>query len=73
MLTQLKRLRGWIRLHVWSVCPACNSDAPKLYDCRVCNGLTSHDASIRWPWSKRIRASIWESYEYIMAHRPQDL
>lgn len=32
----MKRIKGWIRLWVWSVCPECNHDAPKLYDCNVC-------------------------------------
>ena len=31
-----KRVRGWIRLWVWSVCPECNHDAPELYDCQIC-------------------------------------
>jgi len=32
----LKKIRGWIRLWVWGVCPECNHDAPKLYDCEIC-------------------------------------
>jgi hypothetical protein len=37
-LTQwLKLVRGWIRFR-FGFCPACNSDAPGLYDCPVCGG-----------------------------------
>lgn len=31
----LKILRGQFRM-LFGLCPACNSDAPKLYDCPVC-------------------------------------
>ena len=27
---------GWLRLHPFGFCPACNSDAPEKYDCTVC-------------------------------------
>jgi hypothetical protein len=30
-----KIIIGRLRLF-WGFCPECNSDAPKLYDCRVC-------------------------------------
>lgn len=29
-------IRGWVRLWIWSVCPSCNHNAPKLYDCNIC-------------------------------------
>jgi len=32
----MKLINGWIRLWVWGVCPECNSDAPKLYTCPIC-------------------------------------
>lgn len=34
--TKLRRLVGRYRLF-WGFCPECNSDAPKLYDCRICD------------------------------------
>lgn len=33
----MKMLNGWFRLWVWGVCSECNHDAPKLYDCEICN------------------------------------
>lgn len=32
----IKLFNGWIRLFIWGVCPKCNHDAPKLYDCNIC-------------------------------------
>ena len=32
----LKLINGWFRLFIWGVCPECNHDAPKLYDCNIC-------------------------------------
>jgi len=32
----MKKIRGRIRLWIWGLCPKCNSDAPELYDCPVC-------------------------------------
>lgn len=32
-----KKINGWVRLYIWGVCPECNHDAPKLYDCKICN------------------------------------
>ena len=32
----LKIINGWFRLNLWGVCPECNHDAPKLYDCPIC-------------------------------------
>lgn len=31
----------FIRCFLWGFCPECNSDAPKLYDCKVCHYYTS--------------------------------
>lgn len=42
--------RGRLRLN-FGFCPQCNSDAPKLYDCPVCN------------WNKRQKALWWFDYK----------
>ncbi len=36
MINLLLKLRMYWRL-MFNVCPACNSDAPKKYDCKICN------------------------------------
>jgi hypothetical protein len=40
MVSFLRRLRGRWRLW-WGLCPACNSDAPELYSCPVCEYYSS--------------------------------
>jgi len=45
-------IRGRWRIW-WGFCPACNSDAPQLYDCTVC-----HYYSGGYPPS-RMRRAIW--------------
>ncbi len=35
------RIRGRFRLF-WGFCPECNSDAPKLYECPVCDWNRTH-------------------------------
>ena len=32
----IRLIRGWIRLFVFRVCPACNSKAPSVYHCGIC-------------------------------------
>jgi len=51
----LKKLRGRWRLW-WGFCPHCNSDAPELYDCPVCEYYRgayppSPETKQRW-WSR---------------------
>ncbi len=42
---------------LWGNCPACNSDAPKIYDCNICdfkknyNGRTKSDDRQYW-WNR---------------------
>jgi hypothetical protein len=38
--TLLQRLQGRTRI-AFGFCPACNSDAPEVYDCKVCEGWQS--------------------------------
>jgi hypothetical protein len=33
----MRKLIAFMRIWVWGFCPYCNSDAPDLYDCPVCN------------------------------------
>ena len=35
-MSTLRKLRGWFRLRS-GFCPACNSDSPEFWDCRVCD------------------------------------
>ena len=57
-----KKLRGRWRL-LFGFCPACNSDAPELYDCTVCqwyrtseNGMPKK--STKWAWWQRYKALL---------------
>lgn len=49
------RLRGKWRMH-FGFCPACNSDAPGVDRCEVCNGYTGH--SSEFP-PNAARKSVW--------------
>ncbi len=42
----------------WGLCPLCNSDAPELYDCPVCE-FNKVDRSV---WLPRYRAAIDGNY-----------
>ena len=42
-----KRLRANMRLRS-GFCPACNSDAPEMYDCKVCEAWNHHNRPT-WP------------------------
>jgi hypothetical protein len=48
-MTQEKTPSFWLRLYgrwrlLFGFCPACNSDAPKLYECRVCGWYRSAES-----------------------------
>jgi len=55
MKNKLKQLIGWIRLKVWGFCPKCNSDAPKLYDCEVCNWENQYEGYKFVWWNRFIK------------------
>lgn len=51
---RLLLLRGRWR-YLFGFCPACNSDAPGIYDCQVCGGWrTPGDGHVRQRISKRL-------------------
>jgi hypothetical protein len=52
-----KLLRGRFRLF-WKLCPGCNSDAPKVDDCKVCGG----DRQAFYKWSKVVKCDWWGRY-----------
>ena len=58
-----KRLRGRWRLW-WGLCPLCNSDAPALYHCPVCQyyqGPRPIPADLKILW--------WAKYEYVESEK----
>lgn len=55
----LWKLIGWWRLW-WHFCPACNSDAPEVDKCQVCEGYrTSRDG---YPPSVETKARWWRRF-----------
>jgi len=54
----LKKLIGRWRL-LFGFCPACNSDAPELYDCRVCNWYITSEMGMPTTETKKI---WWEIF-----------
>lgn len=36
MIKRIKNIHSWCRIWIWGFCPKCNSDAPDLYECPVC-------------------------------------
>ena len=57
----LKRINGWFRLWVWGVCPECNHDAPKLYDCEICN-YYKELPRYRSEQTKQVKTKVWNSF-----------
>lgn len=53
MFKLIKKVRAWVRIHIWGFCPECNSDAPYLYDCEICGYDTGS------PFSKKRRRELW--------------
>jgi hypothetical protein len=55
--------RGTWRV-LWYLCPHCNSDAPAIYECIICNGYRSSYSGLprkdRWMWLKRYKNLIRE-------------
>lgn len=58
----IKKINGWFRLFVWGVCPECNHDAPKLYNCPVCNYYGSLPR-YRSEQTKKQRKIVWEKFK----------
>lgn len=42
----------------WNYCPECNSNAPKLHHCDVCNA----DTKSLFNWSKEVEARWWNKF-----------
>jgi hypothetical protein len=58
-----------IGLFVFGFCPECNSDAPELDTCPVCNGY-------RWsrhggPPSRELRKAWWQAYKELHATKEE--
>lgn len=60
---KLKLFNGWYRTRL-GLCPVCNSDAPELYDCPLCEGR--HQArGDKFPPSIEVKNYWWDEYRYI--------
>jgi hypothetical protein len=59
----IKGLCGKWRLML-GFCPYCNSDAPVLYDCPVCEFYTGS-----YPPAKNIKQTWWERYKETLSER----
>lgn len=53
----IRRFSAWKRVKICGFCPACNSDAPKLYDCKVCNYDTTS------PFNRAKRKEYWNNWK----------
>lgn len=54
----LRIINGGIRLF-FGFCPKCNSDAPELYDCKVCNW---YQTSFSGMPDKETKAIWWDRF-----------
>ncbi|HZH64774.1 MAG TPA: hypothetical protein VEY10_07750 [Flavisolibacter sp.] len=52
-----QRMIGKWRLYL-NYCPECNSCAPKLHHCEVCNA----DTKSHYNWSKEVEQTWWKRY-----------
>lgn len=48
---------AWWRCRIWGFCPECNSDAPKLWDCKICNWDTNS------PFNIKKRKKYWKKFK----------
>ena len=51
------RLRGWWRIF-WGTCPLCNSDAPCVDTCALCEGFRGYPAGVLIVGFTRTRTSV---------------
>jgi predicted amidophosphoribosyltransferase len=58
LFSVIKRYRAFVRCRIYGFCPACNSDAPKLYDCKVCKYDTTS------PFNRTKRKQYWNDWKY---------
>ena len=54
----LKYISGW-HSYIWGYCPECNSDAPELYDCSVCEWDTMS------PFRRVKKKKYWNKFKEI--------
>jgi hypothetical protein len=57
MSSPLQRIIGKWRLYL-NYCPECNSCAPKIHHCEVCNA----DTKSHFNWSKEVEKTWWNKY-----------
>jgi hypothetical protein len=58
-----KNIIAWIRIFIWGFCPRCNSDAPEMDECPVCE----HDTSS--PFSIKKRKELWKKHKYYLSFK----
>lgn len=56
----LQKANGRVRLF-FGFCPECNSSAPELDTCPVCDGYRSYSAQI-WPPTKEVKDIWWKRF-----------
>lgn len=49
----------------WGFCPQCNSDAPELYDCPVCEYYSGHSKDQPYPPTKETKAKWWAKFKQL--------
>jgi len=69
MLRIIKLIHGWWRLFIGGVCPACNHDAPKLYDCEVCE-YYKRLPRYRSQQTKQQKKSVWRRFKQKVENEP---
>lgn len=57
-----RKVRGWIRLWIWGVCPQCNHDAPELYDCTICDYYRNLPR-YRINQEKEVKKAVWHEFK----------
>lgn len=72
----LARVRGNHRIR-WNQCPSCNSDAPEVDNCPICEGYDYRTQHTEYPpanWRKADWRNRYESYlEYLYVENPPKL
>ena len=62
-LKYLSLVRAYKRIYL-GFCPICNSDAPDVYDCGMCDGYQSASGDA-WPPTKETKSEWWSRYKEV--------
>ena len=58
LFSVIKRFDAFVRVMVWGFCPKCNSSAPEIDTCKICNNDRTS------PFQKSKKKDYWNNWKY---------